>query len=187
MVGSAARKSAGRKRPSHGFDLANSPGHLLRRAQQFTVDLYTRGSGPDGLTPRQFAVLHTVQQNEGLSQTDLVRLTGIDRSTLADMISRMLKRDLLARKRTEADQRANAVRITATGRRALKAAMPHIARTDQGVLSALPASKRALFLQALTIISDAADALSEASETTSARAAPVRRRRKTKTKSAKRR
>ncbi len=103
----------------HGkaFDLQTSPGHLLRRAQQYANDLYTQEVGPDGLTPRQFAVLHAVELHEGLSQTQLVRETGIDRSTLADMISRMLRKDLLARKRTEDDARANAVRITPAGRR----------------------------------------------------------------------
>ncbi len=54
------------------------------------------------LTARQFAVLLTVEEDEGLSQTDLVNMTGIDRSTLADMIGRMLKKDLLRRRRTDA-------------------------------------------------------------------------------------
>src|SRR5215470_10270237 len=99
MADNLTRKR-GRKAGADGFNLAQSPGHLLRRAQQYAFDIYAREVGVDGLTPRQFAVLVTVDQNEGLSQTDLVRLTGIDRSTLADMISRLLKRDLLARKRT---------------------------------------------------------------------------------------
>ncbi|MEM9123750.1 MAG: helix-turn-helix domain-containing protein, partial [Pseudomonadota bacterium] len=95
------------------FDLSDSPGHLLRRAQQYSYDLFSKEIGDSNLTPRQFAVLLTVEQNEGLSQTDLVRKTGIDRSTLADMISRLIKRNLLVRKRTEEDARANSVRITA--------------------------------------------------------------------------
>src|SRR5262249_36867199 len=117
MAESSPRKT-GRKGGADGMVLAQSPGHLLRRAQQYAFDLYAKEVGPEELTPRQFTVLLTVDQNEGLSQTDLVRLTGIDRSTLADMISRLLKRDLLARKRTENDARANAVRITPAGRKA---------------------------------------------------------------------
>ena len=73
------------------FDLSDSPGHLLRRAQQYSFDLFSKEIGNSRLTPRQFAVLLTVQQNEGLSQTDLVKRTGIDRSTLADMISRLIR------------------------------------------------------------------------------------------------
>jgi DNA-binding MarR family transcriptional regulator len=141
------------------FDLKTSPGHLLRRAQQFAADVYQDEVGADGLTPRQFAVLYTVEAREGLSQTDLVRETGIDRSTLADMISRMLKKDLLARKRTEGDQRANAVKITAAGRKALKAALPAVAKAEAKILDVIPASKRNEFLKTLTLIADTVDAM----------------------------
>ena len=75
--------------------------------------------GESSLTPRQYMVLTAVDQEEGLSQTDLVNRTGIDRSTLADMISRMIKHGLLTRRRTAEDARANSVRLTAQGRKAL--------------------------------------------------------------------
>jgi DNA-binding MarR family transcriptional regulator len=141
---------------------------LLRRAQQYAFDVYAREVGSDGLTPRQFAVLLTVDQPEGLSQTDLVRLTGIDRSTLADMISRLIKRDLLARRRTEMDARANAVRITAAGRRALKAALPGVRRAEAHVLDPLPSARRREFLNALAALAEAADTLMAESEKESA-------------------
>ena len=138
------------------FDLQTSPGHLLRRAQQYANDLYTQEVGPDGLTPRQFAVLHAVDLHEGLSQTALVRETGIDRSTLADMISRMLRKDLLARKRTDEDARANSVRITPAGRKALRAAMPAVTKSEQKVLEILPARVRSEFTKGLSLIAQAA-------------------------------
>jgi DNA-binding MarR family transcriptional regulator len=138
------------------FDLQTSPGHLLRRAQQYANDLYTQEVGPDGLTPRQFAVLHAVDQHEGMSQTALVRETGIDRSTLADMISRMLRKDLLARKRTDEDARANAVRITPAGRKALRAAMPAVTKSEQKILEILPARVRTEFTKGLSLIAQAA-------------------------------
>ncbi len=155
----AGQKRRASSRKSGSFALDQSPSHLLRRAQQFAVDIYAEEVGSDGLTPRQFAVLLTVSDNEGLSQTDLVRLTGIDRSTLADMISRLLKRDLLGRKRTEDDQRANAVRITGAGRRALKSAMPGVKRAELRVINAVPSSQRRSLIDALTVLANAADAL----------------------------
>jgi len=134
------------------FDLETSPGHLLRRAQQFANDLYTNEVEPGSLTQRQFAVLFAVDQQEGVSQTTLVRMTGIDRSTLADMIVRMQSRDFLARKRTDDDQRANSVRITAAGRKALRAATPAVLRSETQILEALPARMRADFIKALMLI-----------------------------------
>jgi DNA-binding MarR family transcriptional regulator len=74
------------------------------------------------LTPRQLAVLRTVARNEGLSQTDIVDRTGIDRSTLADIVRRMQRKGLLQRRRTKEDARAYAVKLTAEGHKTLKAA-----------------------------------------------------------------
>lgn len=138
------------------FDLETSPGHLLRRANQYANDLYTNEQDGPGLTQRQFAVLFAIDQNEGASQTELVKATGIDRSTLADMIVRMQGKDLLARKRTDEDQRANAVRITPVGRRAMRAALPSVLRSESGILEVLPQRMRTDFIKALTLIANAA-------------------------------
>jgi len=140
------------------YDLETSPGQLLRRAQQYANDLYTNEIETGGLTQRQFAVLFAVEHNDGVNQTDLVIMTGIDRSTLADMIVRMQSKDLLARKRTDDDQRANAVRITPTGRRALRATLPAVARAEAQLLEALSPRQRADFVKMLTTIKDKAKA-----------------------------
>ena len=97
----------------------------------------------------------TVSQNEGLSQTDLVRLTGIDRSTLADMISRMIKNRLLGRRRTKDDARANSVHLTTKGRAALNKVLPKVAAAEKKILSAVPTKHRAAFLAALAAIAEA--------------------------------
>ena len=98
-----------------GFDLTQSPSHLLRRCVQYANDLFSHEPGASDLTKQQYTVLSAVEQNEGMSQTDLVAITGIDRSTLAEMIRRMIEKGLLDRERTEADARANAVHIAANG------------------------------------------------------------------------
>jgi DNA-binding MarR family transcriptional regulator len=108
--------------------------------------------GHSDLTPRQYAVLLTVSLNEGLSQTQLVEKTGIDRSTLADVVRRMLKKGLLQRRRTKEDARAYAVKVTDEGWRALRAADPIAKRVDERLLSALPVPQRDRFLQDLNTI-----------------------------------
>lgn len=143
------------------YDLRKSPGHLLRRAQQYAHDLYADAVGQDGPTPRQFEVLHVVAGNAGLSQTDLVRATGIDRSTLADMIARMMKKGLLSRSRTKEDARANAVSITASGRRVLNSAMSGVARAETAALNVLPKSQQAGFMKALSAYAEALDKLAD--------------------------
>jgi DNA-binding MarR family transcriptional regulator len=157
------------------FSLKNSPGHLLRRAQQYANDLYAKEVGASGPTPRQFEVLFAVSQNEGLSQTDLVRATGIDRSTLADMIARMLKKGLLSRHRTKDDARANAVSITPSGRRMLSGAMASVNKAESGALGVLPASQRGGFMKALSAYAAALDRMEEANSGGAKKAKKARR------------
>jgi len=104
------------------------------------------------LTPRQYAVLITVAHNEGLSQTNLVDRTGIDRSTLADIIRRMLKKGLIQRRRTKEDARAYAVRLSEEGWRTLKSAEPLAKRIDDKIMSALPGANRERFIHDLNVI-----------------------------------
>jgi DNA-binding MarR family transcriptional regulator len=114
----------------------------------------------DGLTPRQLAVLVTVSNNEGLSQTGLVDRTGIDRSTLADIVRRMQRKGLLQRRRTKEDARAYAVKLTEEGRRILRTAEPLAKRVDDRILDALPGKQRDQFIDGLQAIVDTLQKLS---------------------------
>lgn len=133
-------------------ELDRSPIHLLHRAGQCATDIFQAEMGLDDLTPRQYAVLLTVSQNEGLSQTQLVEKTGIDRSTLADIVRRMLKKGLVSRRRTREDARAYAVKLTDDGWKCLRTADPVSQRVDERILSALPLGQRDRFLADLGTI-----------------------------------
>jgi DNA-binding MarR family transcriptional regulator len=144
--------------------------HLLHRAGQCADDLFARNVGKSDLTPRQFAVLRMVSKVEDLSQTALVEATGIDRSTLADIVRRLVDRGLLQRKRTRQDARTYAVRLTASGRNALNSALPAASTTDEAVLATLSATQRKDFLGALQRI---VDQLTVAEEKAAAEPAPA--------------
>jgi MarR family transcriptional regulator, temperature-dependent positive regulator of motility len=135
--------------------LERSPIHLLHRAGQCASDIFQGEMIEGDLTPRQYAVLVAVSQNEGLSQTQLVEKTGVDRSTLADIVRRMLKKGLLQRRRTKDDARAYAVKLTDDGRRTLEAVDPLARKVDDKILAALPGQQRERFLQDLALIVEA--------------------------------
>lgn len=137
---------------SRNDKLTKSAIHLLHRAGQCAGDVFLRKVKEAGLTPRQYAVLLTVAQQEGLNQTDLVERTGIDRSTLADIIRRMLSKGLISRQRMVKDARAYAVFITDHGRSVLKTAAPGAADADERILAALPADQREAFLDTLQML-----------------------------------
>lgn len=132
--------------------LHKSPIHLLHRAGQCAYEIFQSEVKEGDLTPRQLAVLMTVANHEGLSQTGLVDRTGIDRSTLADIVRRMQRKGLLQRRRTREDARAYAVRLTDEGRKVLENAEPLAKRVDERILEALPPKQREQFLQELTAI-----------------------------------
>ena len=132
--------------------LETSAVHLLHRAGQRAGDIFSDEMSRVKLTPRQYAVLVSVAEHEGLSQTGLVERTGIDRSTLADIIRRMLRKGLLQRKRTKEDARAYSVRLTDEGRQMLEAAGPGASRSEERLLAALPVDQRSAFIAALAAI-----------------------------------
>lgn len=138
--------------------LADSPSHLMHRALQLALDVYAEELGTDGPTQRQFAVMEAVSVKEGLTQTDLVKATGIDRSTLADLVSRMTAKGLLTRERSTLDARAKAVRLSAEGQALLDAARPKVEAADRRIMALLPKGKRDGFLDLLSELASAADA-----------------------------
>src|SRR5580693_1079349 len=147
----------GQRRPGNGFDLSEAPSHLIRRCQQFYGDLYAREAGGKELTKQQFTLLCALEQNDGASQTALVEITGIDRSTLAEMVRRMLEKGLLSRERTEEDQRANAVAISPAGRKALRSARNASDRAEKALLEILPLPDRQKFIRSLAQIAEAGE------------------------------
>src|SRR5271154_3768567 len=153
--------SKGVRKGDGGFELSEAPSHLIRRCQQFYGDLYARESGARELTKQQYTLLAALEHNDGASQTVLVEITGIDRSTLAEMVRRMLEKGLLSRERTEEDQRANAVVISPAGRKALRSARNAADRAERALLEPLPPGERQRFVKALAAIAAAMDTLGE--------------------------
>jgi DNA-binding MarR family transcriptional regulator len=137
--------------------LARSFSHLLKRAVQYSVHRYNEEAGKSGLTHRQFTVLAAVDANEGKSQTELVKITGIDRSTLADMIARLIEQGCLQRRRTKEDARTNAVRLTPQGKKLLRTAQSGAEDVDKQLLAMFAAADRKTVIDCLGEMANAMD------------------------------
>jgi DNA-binding MarR family transcriptional regulator len=142
---------------SAGDDRMSSALHLLHRAGQCADEMFAVTVGEVGLTPRQYAVMAAIADSDEPSQTTLVERTGIDRSTMADIVRRLTSRGLVQRRRTRRDARRYAVRLTDKGEGALRLAEPAARSTDERLLSALPATQRDAFLRSLARIVLAVD------------------------------
>jgi MarR family transcriptional regulator, temperature-dependent positive regulator of motility len=146
-----------KKAPNNAGWLDRSPTHLVHRVAQcasdvFSAEVFQARVDESDLTPRQVAVLSTVAQNEGLSQTAICERTGIDRSTLADLVRRLKKKGFLERRRRKEDTRTYAVTLTEEGWRALRTIEPLAKKVDEQVLAAVPTKDRAVFVAALQSI-----------------------------------
>lgn len=164
------------------FRLADSASHLLHRAEQLAADRFSKLVN-DELTLRQFTVLAAISETPGLSQSDLVRATGVDRSTLADMVGRMERRGWVVRSASPLDGRAHAVRLAAPGATILSAAIRHARAADAAILDALPRSKGRTFLSVLRKLAKFSDELAAKAERESKRAAKTEARERRKKKS----
>jgi DNA-binding MarR family transcriptional regulator len=138
--------------------LGQSPLHLFHRAVQVVTEIYQAEMASYDLTARQYAVLFALAHSEGMSQSKLVDATGIDRSTMADIVRRMLKKGIIQRKRDKDDARAYDVKITEEGVRLFKSVTPIIQRIEEKLLSSLSTNRVDEFLNNLGTIVGAATA-----------------------------
>lgn len=139
------------------YRLSHSPSHLLHRAQQLAAIQSASALKEAGLTLRQFAVLSVLTEKDKRSQSELVDKTGIDRSTMADMVARMEKSGLLVRTASNLDARAKLVEITSNGEDAHEKAVVAVAAADDQLMASLPKGQRKTFLAILSTFANASE------------------------------
>ncbi|MHA1538081.1 MAG: MarR family winged helix-turn-helix transcriptional regulator [Alphaproteobacteria bacterium] len=137
------------------YDLLQTPCHLIRIALKRVYDIFLEEVGGSGLTPPQFSVVLAVHQNQSIRQNDLVKLTGSDRSTVAELVGRLVARGYLTRKRLKEDQRVNRLLTTELGKEALRRAISGALAAEKRIIDPIPADKREEFIRCLKLISGA--------------------------------
>ena len=121
---------------------AEYTGHLLRRAQQVHLAAWNRHVSIE-YTSTQFAALSMVARRPGMSQADLGGELDLDRSTIADLVRRLVARDLLQRTTDPSDRRRKTLRLTPSGREALALLQPRVAAIEPLVTGGLDPDQRA--------------------------------------------
>lgn len=143
-----AKKSANAQQLD-GYDLANASCRLLKLALRRAGDMVAEEIGDDGLRPRPFMTLIAIHQNPGITQNDLVRTSGSDRSTIGELIQRFETRGFVTRERDANDQRVNRLFVTEDGAAALRESLPGTLRAEERIHAVIPAEHRALFFELL--------------------------------------
>ncbi|MEV7282239.1 MarR family transcriptional regulator [Streptomyces sp. NPDC093111] len=144
-------------------DLTTHPGHLARRLQQAHHLLWTTMVSEE-ITSPQFGVLNALLAEPGLDQRTLGERVGLDRSTIAEVVSRLTRRGLLDKVRDPDDGRRSLLRLTEDGERTHRKLTVRTARMNQVFLAPLSPQEQTDFLALLRRVSDAAEQLRSPAE-----------------------
>ncbi|MGW7263959.1 MarR family winged helix-turn-helix transcriptional regulator [Streptomyces sp. NPDC054842] len=139
-------------------DLSTHPGHLARRLQQAHHLLWNTMVSEE-ITSPQFAVLNALVAEPGLDQRTVGERVGLDRSTIAEVVSRLGRRALLDKVRDPQDGRRFLLRLTGEGTRTHRRLSVRTARMNQVFLGPLSADEQTLFFDLVLRVADAAEGL----------------------------
>ena len=106
------------------------------------------------ITGSQYIFLCALAVHGDLDQASVGRLTSLDRSSVAELATRMARRGLIQRSRDERDGRKRVLRITEEGVRTVAAAAPDVRRLGQRLLAQFDEEERAQFLDYLGRVGD---------------------------------
>lgn len=96
----------------------------------------------ESITIGQIHLLMALGKHQPCNQTRIVEVSGMDRSTLADVMRRLKGKKYIERRRTPEDARAYAVKLTEDGRKALQAVKPIVQRIDRKLRAEIMQSLR---------------------------------------------
>ncbi|MBC9715902.1 winged helix-turn-helix transcriptional regulator [Streptomyces sp. TRM66268-LWL] len=139
-------------------DLTTHPGHLARRLQQAHYLLWTTMVSEE-ITSPQYGVLNALTAEPGLDQRTVGERVGLDRSTVAEVVSRLCRRGLIEKVRDASDARRWLLRLTPEGAAVHRKLTVRTARMNHVFLAPLSGEEQAVFLDMLRRVADAAEEL----------------------------
>jgi DNA-binding MarR family transcriptional regulator len=123
--------------PAGAFRFQQAPGHLIRRAHQIAVAVFSDVAGAHAVTPVQFAILNALQDQPAIDQVTLAQRVAFDAATIGSVIGRLERKGWLRREAADADRRRKLLWLTEEGERAAAAMGPVVALAQQRILEPL--------------------------------------------------
>jgi DNA-binding MarR family transcriptional regulator len=125
------------------------PGHLLRRALQ-VMNLLWDEEVSHTITSPQFAALNALYAEPNLDQRTLGLRISLDRSTMADVVSRLCDRGLIRTERDPKDGRRKTIALTARGTSTVQHLIPRTHAMTDRLVGPLKGTERTELLRLLT-------------------------------------
>ncbi len=131
------------------FDIAEAPGHLIRRAHQISVATFAEETAPFDVTPVQFAILNTLKGEQGVDQVTLAGRVAFDAATIGSVIARLERKGWLRREAAGADRRRKLLWLTPSGQQAAVGMEANVARVQERILEPLSEAEQQQFMALL--------------------------------------
>jgi len=128
--------------PADSYRLEHQVGYWLRRAYQRHMAIFAGVMSDLDLTSMQFAALVKLHELKAVSQTELGRLTGMDRATISGVVARLKRRNLVLYKPDPLDKRSRIIALTPGGETLLGEAMQRIGRVTDQTLEPIGTAER---------------------------------------------
>lgn len=104
------------------------------------------------LTSSQFAVLNVLELRPNIDQKTLGEHIGMDRSTIAGIVTRLERNGLVIKLRDFEDNRRNVLRLSRRGRELLFDTLPTAAKVSEDLIAELGERDRRELLRILNIL-----------------------------------
>lgn len=129
--------------------LATRPGFLIRRLHQIHCALFLEETREFNVTPVQYSLLTALAQYGEMEQGRLALEIGLERTSVAEVIPRLVERGLIERRIAPEDKRVKRVRITRKGRNLLGRMAGQAQRAHDCTVAGLQPAEREVLIDML--------------------------------------
>lgn len=127
-------------------------GHTSHK-MRLMLDRFFHKKNPD-INVEQFVLLNILRANDGMNQQSLARVLDKDKTTIARLVSKMEKNNLLLRVHSRDDKRANNIYITNYGKEVLLELGPITKQVQNAFVKKISKTELEVFYGVLSKISN---------------------------------
>ncbi|MGF6936045.1 DNA-binding MarR family transcriptional regulator [Paraburkholderia sp. UCT70] len=138
-------------KPEDAGALPKFTGSLVRRAQQRHAAVWLSEVSAE-ITSVQYAALEVLHETPGVSQRQLGDKLDVDRSTIADLVARMVRNGQIERADDPVDKRSYVLFLTTAGKKQLSALRPRVEQVERILTERLTASELAQLRRLLSAL-----------------------------------
>jgi DNA-binding MarR family transcriptional regulator len=152
---------AGRYYTPETYEARKSIGYLIRRGRNLLTQqveaMFKEKCAQQGITFQHWVILMCLRDNLASTPTEISQYICYDSGAMTRVIDQMQKRGLISRRRSNADRRVVALKLTAEGRKMVEATIPIVADLYNQLLADFSRSEADTLVSLLTRFVDKLD------------------------------